>query len=86
MKMEASQTNQGTTGPDRTFSTALDVANKEWHALSQSHRPTWTLDYHGSVVWWCSCHEPGPFNAAALDGHILSITNKARGPVRPPKR
>jgi len=71
---------------DLTFSAALDDANHEWHALSQTHHPTWTLDYHGTVVWWCSCPNPGPYNHAALDKHILTATHKARGPVRPPKK
>jgi hypothetical protein len=73
-------------GPDRTFSAALDEANRDWHALSQSHHPTWTLDYHGMVVWWCSCPKSGPYNSKALDSHILTVTREARGPVRPPKK
>lgn len=71
---------------DLTFGDALDHANKDWHALSATHRLTWTLDYHGSVAWWCSCHEPGPFNSQAADKHILEAVRKVRGPVRPPKK
>jgi hypothetical protein len=73
--------------PDLTLKQAEQVAQRDYARLLHAHSPAWSIDiFCGLVRWTCSCDKPGPYNAAALDTHILKEVRDERGPVRPPTK
>jgi hypothetical protein len=72
--------------PDRTYTDAVDEAQRDFARLLYQHSPTWRITTDGMVEWVCTCGSPGPRDSVQIERHIKEAVRKVRGPTRPPKR
>ena len=66
--------------PDKTYSEAIQEAQRDFARLMHLHDINWQVDVSCTSVWMrCSCDDKAR-NVTAMRDHILKVVHDARGP------